>query len=119
MPEAFSTPYLVALPITSQELGRGDFLPPNQKRNMDRMPFHTGCPRKNATDLKNSNANCFIFTIKRLVLLKSTIIRIVFDTFSRIFGDLVVKSQISKLQNFPCVETRAAALAMVNHNVKS
>ena len=32
MPEAFSTPNLVALPITSQELGRGGgaFLPPNQ-----------------------------------------------------------------------------------------
>ena len=31
MPEAFSTPNLVALPITSQELGRGGFfVPPNQ-----------------------------------------------------------------------------------------
>ena len=32
MPEAFSTPNLVALPITNQELGRGGgaFLPPNQ-----------------------------------------------------------------------------------------
>ena len=28
MPEAFSTPNLVALPITSQELDRGVFLPP-------------------------------------------------------------------------------------------
>ena len=31
MPEAFNTPNLVALPITSQELGRGGFFaPPNQ-----------------------------------------------------------------------------------------
>ena len=30
MPEAFSTPNLVALPIASQELGRAAFLPPNQ-----------------------------------------------------------------------------------------
>ena len=30
MPEAFSTPNLVALPITSQELGRGAFLPPTK-----------------------------------------------------------------------------------------
>ena len=32
MPEAFSTPNLVALPITSKELGRGGFFapPPNQ-----------------------------------------------------------------------------------------
>ena len=30
MPEAPSTPNLVALPITSQELGKGSFLPPNQ-----------------------------------------------------------------------------------------
>ena len=34
MPEAFSTPNLVALPITSQELGRGGgaFLPPPQPK---------------------------------------------------------------------------------------
>ena len=31
MPEAFSTPNLVALPITKEELGRGGFFaPPNQ-----------------------------------------------------------------------------------------
>ena len=30
IPKAFSTPSLVALNITSQELGRGAFLPPNQ-----------------------------------------------------------------------------------------
>ena len=35
MPEAFSTPNLVALPISSQELGRGwAFLPPNQNRTI-------------------------------------------------------------------------------------
>ena len=35
MPEAFSTPNLVALPITSQELGRGGFFaPPNQNSNI-------------------------------------------------------------------------------------
>ena len=32
MPDAISTPTLVALPIASQELGRGAFLPPNQHR---------------------------------------------------------------------------------------
>ena len=30
MPEAFSTPNLVALPITSQELDRGGFFPPTK-----------------------------------------------------------------------------------------
>ena len=30
MSEAFSTPNLVALPIASQELGRGAFLPPTK-----------------------------------------------------------------------------------------
>ena len=32
MPEAFSTPNLVTLPITSKELGRGAFLPPLQPK---------------------------------------------------------------------------------------
>ena len=31
MPEAFSTPNLVALPITSKELGRGRFFAPQPK----------------------------------------------------------------------------------------
>ena len=61
--------------------------------------YHTGCPRKNATDLKNSCGSCFILIIKQLFLLKSAIIRINFDIFPNIFGDLVVKSKISKLQN--------------------
>ena len=51
----------------------------------------SGCPRKNATDLNNSNGSCFILISKQLFLLKSTTIRINFDIFSSIFGDLVVK----------------------------
>ena len=51
-------------------------------------------------------------------LLKSAIIRINFDIFSSIFGDLVVKLKISKLQNCPKVKTRAAALAIVDYIVK-
>ena len=41
MPEAFSTPNLVALPITSQELGRGGgfFAPPNQNSTI-KKPNH-------------------------------------------------------------------------------
>ena len=74
--------------------------------------------QKNATDLKNSNGNCFILIIKRLFSLKYAEIRIVFDIFSRIFGDLVVNLKISKLRNHPHVKTRAAAPAIVNHNVK-
>ena len=34
MPEAICTQNLVTLPITSQELGRGAFLPPNQNRTI-------------------------------------------------------------------------------------
>ena len=37
---------------------------------------HTGCPRRNATDMKNCNRKCFILIIKRLFSLKSAIIRI-------------------------------------------
>ncbi len=50
--------------------------------------------------------------------LGSTIIRIDFDTFSSIFGDLVVKLKVSKLQNYPWVKTRAGALATVDYVVK-
>ena len=69
---------------------------------------YTGCPRKNATDLNNSNGSCFILIGKQLFLLKSTTIRINF------FGVLVVKIKISKVQNCFQVETRAAALAIVD-----
>ena len=74
----------------------------------------TGCPRKNATDLNNSNGSCFIFVSKQLFLLKSAIIGINFDIVSSIFGDLVVKLKISKVQNCFQVKTRAAALAIVD-----
>ena len=77
----------------------------------------TRCPRKNATDLKNSTGNCFILIIKRLFLLKSAMIRMNFDIFSIIFSDLVLKLKISKLQNCPYVKTRAAALAILDYSV--
>ena len=78
----------------------------------------TGCPRKYVIDLKNSDGNCFILIIKRLFLLKSAIIRIIFDIFSSIFKDLVVLLTISKLQNCPYVKTRAAAIAIVKYHAK-
>ena len=42
MPEAFSTPNLVALPITSQELGRVAFLPPPTKIVISNSPTTIG-----------------------------------------------------------------------------
>ena len=78
------------------------------------LVYCTGCPRKNATDLNNSNGSCFILIGKELFLLKSTTIRINFDIFSSIFDVLVVKIKISKVQNCFQVETRAAALAIVD-----
>ena len=42
MPEAFSTPNLVLLPITSQELDRGAFLPPSTKIVLSNSPTTTG-----------------------------------------------------------------------------
>ena len=75
---------------------------------------NTGCPRKNATDLNNSNGSCFILVRKKLFLLKSAIIGINFDIFSSIFGDLVVKLKISKVQNCFHFKTRAATLAIVD-----
>ena len=72
----------------------------------------TGCPRKNEADLNNSNGSCFILVSKQLFLLKSAITRINVDIFSSIFGDLVVKLKISKVQNCFQVKTRAAALAV-------
>ena len=74
----------------------------------------TGCPRKNATDLNNFNGSCFILVSKQLFLLKSAIIRMNFDIFSSIFGDLVVKLKIRKVQNCFHVKTRAATLAIVD-----
>ena len=58
----------------------------------------TECPRKNATDLQNSNANSFKLIIKQLFLFKYAVIRLNFDIFSSIFGNLVVELKISKLQ---------------------
>ena len=77
----------------------------------------TGCPRKNATDLKISNGNCFILIIKRLFLLKSAMIRMNFDIFFVIFRDFVLKLKISKLQKCPYVKTRAASIAILNYSV--
>ena len=79
----------------------------------------TGCPRKNATGLNNFNGSCFILVNKQLFLLKSPIITINYDIFSSIFGDLVAKLKISKIQNCFHVKTRAAALAIVDQIVKS
>ena len=42
MPEAFSTPNLVALPITSQELGRGGFFAPPTKIVISNSPTTIG-----------------------------------------------------------------------------
>ena len=40
MPEAISTQNLVTLPITSQELGRGAFLPPPNQNGTIKNPNH-------------------------------------------------------------------------------
>ena len=80
----------------------------------DSKLYYTGCPRKKATDLNNFNGSCFILVSKKLSLLKSAIIRINFDIFSSIFGDLVVQLKISKVQNCFQIKTRAAALAIVD-----
>ena len=77
-----------------------------------------GCPRKNATDMNYSNGSCFILISKQLFLLKSTTIRIDFDIFSSIFGVLVVRIKIRKVQNCFQVKTRPAALAIVDKIVK-
>ena len=42
MPEAFSTPNLVALSITSKELGGGAFLPPPTKIVLSNSPTTIG-----------------------------------------------------------------------------
>ena len=56
--------------------------------------------------------------IKKSFLLKFAIIRINFDISSSIFGDLVVKLKISKVQNCFQIKTTAAALATVDSIVK-
>ena len=81
--------------------------------NDNNNKHHTGCPRKYATDLNNSNGSCLIFVSKQLFLLEPTIIRINFDIFSNIFGDLIVRLKISKVQNCFQIKTRAAALAIM------
>ena len=43
----------------------------NSTRNVREL---TGCPRKNATDLNNSNGSCFILVSKQLFLLKSALL---------------------------------------------
>ena len=61
MPEAFSTPNLVALPITSQELGRGAFLPPPNQNSTIKQPTTIGLKinktaktwEKNINDIEN------------------------------------------------------------------
>ena len=68
--------------------------------------------QKNPTDLNNSNGSCFLLVSKQLFLLKFAIIRINFDIFSSIFGDLVIKLKISKVQTCFQVKTRGAALAI-------
>ena len=40
MAEAISTPNLVALPISSQELGKGAFLPPPNQNRTIKSPNH-------------------------------------------------------------------------------
>ena len=75
---------------------------------------YTGCPRKNETDLNNSNGSCLILVGKQLFLFKFAIIGINSDIFFSIFGDLVVKLKISKLQNCLQVKTRAATLVIVD-----
>ena len=42
MPEAFSKSNLAALPITSQELGRGGFFAPRTKIGLSNSPTTTG-----------------------------------------------------------------------------
>ena len=50
MPEAFSTPNLVALPITSKELGRGGFFaPPPTKIVLSNSPTTIGLSKSQRT----------------------------------------------------------------------
>ena len=59
MPEAFSTQNLVVLPITSQELGRGAFLPPNQNRtNHQRVNLYK--QRKDKWSIKRHLGACHL-----------------------------------------------------------
>ena len=74
--------------------------------------------QKKRNRFENSNGNCFIFISIDYFYLNLQIIRINFDIFSSILGDLTIKMNISKLQNCPFVKTRAAALETVNYNVK-
>ena len=45
-------------------------------------------PQEKVKELKNSNGNCFILIIKRLFLLQSAFLSIIFDIFSSILGTL-------------------------------
>ena len=47
-------------------------------------------PIKNATDFKTSDTRCVKLIIKYLFFSKSAVIRLNFDIFFRIIGDLVV-----------------------------
>ena len=61
-------------------------------------PLHVpGVPKKNATDLKNSDTSCFKLIIESLFFSKSAIVGLKFDIFCRIFGDLVAELKINKL----------------------
>ena len=55
-----------------------------------------GVPKKNATDLKNSDTSCFKLMIELLFFSKSAIISLNFDIFCRIFDDLVTELKINK-----------------------
>ena len=57
---------------------------------------HTGCPKKNATDLKNSDTSCFKLIIELLFFSKFAIIVLNFDIFFRIFEELVKELKINK-----------------------
>ena len=50
-------------------IGEGEVVVLGAKHWDHRRALSTGYPRKNAADLKNSNSNCFILIIKRLLLL--------------------------------------------------
>ena len=57
--------------------------------------------QRNAADSKNCNIVFSIYVIKRLVFLKSAIIRLIFDIFSSIFGGLAVKLESANFKIAP------------------
>ena len=88
MPEAFSTPNLVALPITSQELGRGGlFCPPPTKIVISNSPTTIGlskrCPTKETLCLKVGCRVMLLINMRNDNLVNGSI-----GTVVRIFNDL-------------------------------